>query len=106
MAEKLNLVPAIREVEAQIRQRWASKMGWISVKKMLPEELPENLGRKSIPCIVALKSCYPNGKPTIQKRQRQWIPSYDGMFIGWEWSRIGSQRVTHWMPLPDPPIEE
>ena len=79
-------------------------MGWISVKKMLPEELPENSGRKSIPCIVALKSCYPNGKPTIQKRQRQWIQHHDKAFVGWEWSRIGSQRVTHWMPLPDPPI--
>lgn len=79
--------------------------GWISVKERLPEELPENTGRKTISCLVALKSCYPKGKATIQKRQRQWIPYYDGSFVGWEWSRIGAQRVTHWMPLPDPPKE-
>ena len=78
---------------------------WISVKERLPEELPENTGRKTISCLVALKSCYPKGKATIQKRQRQWIPYYDGSFVGWEWSRIGAQRVTHWMPLPDPPKE-
>lgn len=78
---------------------------WISVKDRLPEELPENTGRKTISCLVALKSCYPKGKATIQKRQRQWIPYYDGSFVGWEWSRIGAQRVTHWMPLPEPPEE-
>lgn len=44
---------------------------WISVKERLPEELPENTGRKTISCLVALKSCYPKGKATIQKRQRQ-----------------------------------
>lgn len=81
-------------------------MEWISVKRMLPEELPENAGRKIIPCIVALQSCYPNGKATIQKRQRQWIHRYDGCFVGWEWSRIGKSRVTHWMPLPEPPKED
>lgn len=81
-------------------------MEWISVKDRLPEEMPENYGRKIIPCIVALKSCYPKGKPTIQKRQRQWIYHYDGSFVGWEWSRLGAYRVTHWMPLPEPPKED
>ena len=81
-------------------------MEWISVKERLPEELPENKGRKTISCLVALKSCYPKGKATIQKRQRQWIPYYDGSFVGWEWSRIGAQRVTHWMPLPAPPDKD
>lgn len=79
---------------------------WISVKERLPEDLPENKGKKVIPCIVALKSCYPNGKETIQKRQRQQVKDYDGDLCGWEWSRIGSSRITHWMPLPEPPEEE
>ena len=76
---------------------------WISVNEQLPEHLPENKGKKIIPCIVALESCYPNGKATIQKRQRQPLYNYDGDQYGWEWSRIGASRVTHWQPLPEPP---
>lgn len=78
--------------------------GWISVKKRLPEDLPENSGKKVIPCLVSLKSCYPNGKPNTQKRQRQLI-YYGPDDWRWEWSRIGASRVTHWMPLPEPPKE-
>ena len=79
---------------------------WISVEDRLPEDLPENKGKRVIPCIVALKSCYPNGKATIQKRQRQVLYNYDFDMCGWEWSRIGKSRVTHWMPLPEPPEVE
>lgn len=80
--------------------------GWISVKDKLPEELPEYKDRKVIPCIVHLASCYPNGKGNTQKRQRQQVTDYDGKPCGWEWSRIGKSRVTHWMPLPEPPEVE
>lgn len=78
---------------------------WISVKDRLPEDLPENKGRKVIPCLVSLESVYPNGKPTIQKRQRQ-VQYYGSAGWVWEWSRIGASRVTHWMPLPEPPKED
>lgn len=80
-------------------------MEWISVKDKLPEDLPENAGKKVIPCIVALQSCYPNGKPTIQKRQRQKLTYCGAGQPEWAWSRIGGSRVTHWMPLPKPPKE-
>ena len=75
---------------------------WISVKERLPEDLPENKGKKVIPCLVSLKSAYPNGKPNTQKRQRQ-LQHYGSAGWVWEWSRIGASRVTHWMPLPEPP---
>ena len=78
---------------------------WISVKDMLPEELPENQGKKVIQCLVSLKSTYPNGKPNTQKRQRQ-LQWYGAKGWVWEWSRIGACRVTHWMPLPQPPKGE
>ena len=75
---------------------------WISVEERLPEDLPENKGKKVIPCLVSLKSTYPNGKPNTQKRQRQ-LQYYGSNGGVWEWSRIGASRVTHWMPLPEPP---
>ena len=78
---------------------------WISVEERLPEDLPENQGKKVIPCLVSLKSTYPKGKPNTQKRQRQ-LQYYGSAGWVWEWSRIGSSRVTHWMPLPEPPKEE
>ena len=80
-------------------------LDWISVKDRLPEDLPENEGRKVIPCLVSLSSVYPNGKPTTQKRQRQ-LQYYGSAGWAWEWSRIGSSRVTHWMPLPEGPEVE
>lgn len=78
---------------------------WIPVTEMLPEELPENQGKKVIQCLVSLKSTYPNGKPNTQKRQRQ-LQWYGAKGWKWEWSRIGACRVTHWMPLPQPPKGE
>ena len=94
------VVTALKEQE-----ECAKNAHWISVTERLPEELPENKGRKIIQCIVELSSCYPNGKATIQKRQRQVLYDYDGNPSGWEWSRIGKSRVTHWMPLPEPPAD-
>ena len=97
-------ITALREQESLAEKQATSD--WISVEEKLPEDLPENDGRKVIPCIVALKSCYPNGKAAIQKRQRQVLYDYDGNPCGWEWSRIGKSRVTHWMPLPESPEVE
>lgn len=76
---------------------------WTSVKAWLPEELPENKGKKVIPCLVAVKSRYSKGKPNIEKRQRQWLKDCNGEFVEWEWSRLRCEQITHWMPLPEPP---
>lgn len=105
--DKERLLQALKDARAFWQEGYEAgrrgKPAWISVEERLPEDLPENDGRKVIPCIVALKSCYPNGKATIQKRQRQVTYDYDYNPNGWEWSRIGKSRVTHWMPLPDAP---
>ncbi len=77
--------------------------GWVSVKDRLPEDLPENKGKKIIKCLVSVKSRYPNGTPNIEKRQRQMLLDYRGNFIRWEWSRTHGENVTHWQPLPKPP---
>lgn len=77
-------------------------MKWINVKDMLPEDVPEYKNRKVIECIVALSSCYKNGKHTFQKRQRKKIDIY-GKGPTWVWSRGDVKRITHWM-IPDEPI--
>lgn len=74
---------------------------WISAEDWLPENLPENKGKKIINCIVA----HPRGgtgKLESQFRQRKW----DRRRAEWYWSKIGSSTVTHWMPTPEPPKEE
>lgn len=74
---------------------------WISVKDRLPENLVDKRKVSSISCLVATKppKSQPNRKPGVTKAQRQWNPYR----FRWEWSR--GLRVTHWMPLPEPPKE-
>ena len=80
---------------------------WVDCSLIMPESLPENEGKKVIPCIVAVKSVYPNGKPNIEKRMRQRTDRDGVERFGdspkWEWSKCRKDRVTHWMPLPYPP---
>lgn len=73
---------------------------WISCDVIMPENLPENAGKKVIPCIVSVKSVYPNGKPNVQKRMRQQSTYTES---GWTWSQGKSDRITHWAMLPNPP---
>ena len=102
-------IAALREQDSNANQHVSNTSnalgGWISVEERLPEDLPENKGKKVIPCLVSLKSTYPKGKPNTQKRQRQ-LQYYGSAGWVWEWSRIGSSRVTHWMPLPEAPKED
>ena len=74
---------------------------WIPVSEMLPEDMSENKGKKVINCIVAHPP-YKNGKLVSQFRQRK----YGGDDYGWYWSKIGSCCVTHWKPMPEPPIKQ
>ena len=73
-------------------------ISWISPNVLLPENAPENAGRKSIPCLVCVKSRYPNGKPNIEKRMRQ-IDPWRGK---WGWSKMRGDDVVKWAPLPYP----
>ena len=73
---------------------------WISCDIIMPENLPENAGKKVIPCIVSVKSRYPNGKPNVQKRMRQQCTYTES---GWTWSQGKGDRITHWAMLPNPP---
>ena len=77
-----------------------NKFHWISCDVIMPENVPENAGKKVIPCIVSVKSVYPNGKPNVQKRMRQQCTYTES---GWTWSQGKGDRITHWAMLPDPP---
>ena len=74
---------------------------WNSVKDRMPERTVDMRVVSIIPCLVAIAppKSQPKRKPTITKAQRQWNP----IRVRWEWSR--GLKVTHWMPLPEPPKE-
>lgn len=80
--------------------------GWISVKDRLPEDgLPKDSDRLMIKCLVVSK-----GKNGIRTLCRQrWIMSGDlktkkTHYTNWCWSK-DAHNITHWMPLPEPPME-
>lgn len=84
-------------------------MEWISVKDILPEDMPKNKGKKVIPCFVALEPNYPNGRYKIQERQRRIVSRYDenGKLIKrWVWSGTWACEITHWIQMPGQPKEE
>ena len=78
----------------------SSNFHWVSCDLIMPESVPENAGKKVIPCIVSIKSRYPNGKPSIQKRMRLFRRYPEPH---WEWSQSNKDRITHWAALPNPP---
>ena len=66
---------------------------WISVDDRLPPEKGEY--------IVAYHPCY--WKDVDWKKTEVGIDCFMGKT---SWARRKFQRVTHWMPLPEPPKEE
>ena len=72
---------------------------WKDCSVIMPENLPENEGRKSIPCLVCVKSRYPNGKPNIEKRMRQMDTWFGNK---WSWSKLRGDDVLMWAPMPYP----
>ena len=81
----------------------APKTEWISVDERLPEDVYGKY-RKQITVLV----CTESGKVSTTSRQR--IVKFDKDKLEWveldifEWSKM--KRVTHWMPLPKPPMME
>ena len=64
---------------------------WISVKERLPEVAGEYL--------VVYHPCYWHD---VKEDLRVGIDSFRGKTA---WAKKKYQRVTHWMPLPEPPKE-
>lgn len=77
------------------------KQGWISVKsRKKPEENQ---------CVIVCVKV----RPTLREAERQYITTatrrVSGKKIYWdEWGRFNPplDKVTHWMPLPEPPKED
>lgn len=71
---------------------------WVDCSLIMPENTLENADKQAIPCIVAVRSKYPNGKPNIEKRMRQRKRNGE-----WEWSKSKKDRITHWAAMPTIP---
>ena len=73
---------------------------WISVEERLPERELQEIMRinplKVFPCLAVIKSDYYNIAYVSQAYSAE-----EGFIRGD--SRLITERITHWMPLPDPP---
>lgn len=73
--------------------KYSSPPKWISVEEMLPEA----------GVFVLLQYAKNAQNPTLHARNTMAVGRYEyGMFL----VEGCSVRVTHWMPLPEPPKEE
>jgi hypothetical protein len=88
-------------------------MEWISVKDRLPNDLKEVLlfhifKEKNVQENYIIFVGY------LDKLNREWVCGWDGMFPPYEDNpindffsecfRLKINEITHWMPLPKPPI--
>ena len=65
-------------------------MNWISVEDKLPDD-------KTIYCLVYVTNHYlKESFPTVARFNHETD----------EWSWVGHTKVTHWMPLPEPPASK
>lgn len=95
--------------KAYLEDFFANERKWFSVEDILPEDLPENKGRKVISCFVAIEPAFGRVKQNFKKCQRRVETYYnlEGKKVeGWMWSQGLDTVVTHWMPLPAQPKEE
>lgn len=75
---------------------------WIPVTERLPEDdLPKWSKVKQIKVLTALKS--DKGVRTVRSQMRYRCTWYSDS-EPWTWKCSGSE-ITHWMPLPEPPME-
>lgn len=78
----------------------APRAAWISVEERLPERELQELMRmnplKVFPCLVVITSDYYNKAYVSQAYYAE-----EGFISGD--SGLITERITHWMPLPEPP---
>lgn len=83
-------------------QKAAPRAEWISVEERLPERELKELMRmnplKVFPCLVVITSDYYNKAYVSQAYYAE-----EGFISGD--SGLITERITHWMPLPEPPKE-
>ncbi|ECH4148538.1 DUF550 domain-containing protein [Salmonella enterica] len=84
------MLQRVENAESRCGNPKVSPDGWIPVSERMPEES----GRYW---------CYVEDQNSLGKSHYQWNCSWNGQ----AWSdKALSGRVTHWMPLPEPPQEE
>ena len=76
---------------------------WVSVDERLPEDdVPEH--KMQIAVLVL------TDRETVKIKNRTYHPArfYYGKFYPerWDWGTFNDDRITHWTPLPAPPVKE
>lgn len=95
-------------------------MEWISVEDRLPDPVPGKEGRdhsRDVLVVVDYANPEDGSRPYIstgylhETTQHYEYPapmlgiSFDYDWTVWNWSYWYQPKVTHWMPLPDMPVE-
>ncbi len=70
---------------------------WIPVTERLPN------GDWQVPCIVLIKG---HKKSAVRFFERTTVRKKRVERFLFPWGTISDEKITHWMPLPEPPKEE
>jgi hypothetical protein len=79
----------INALAAELKERQYRLARWIPVEERLPE--PDYMGNS-----VGVLACLPDGE--------RCIAFCDNDEYGVRWQCNSTQKPTHWMPLPEPPV--
>lgn len=112
---KNKLIELIQESVDGCAEYWAGRIAdhliangvtiqrWIPVEERLPDVNKKKYGYESVGVIVRIE-----GQKTATYRIYERAIKRGKTVYRWKypWERISDEKVTHWMPLPEPPKEE
>ena len=102
--------PTYETVASYLISNGVTVQEWISVKDRLPEEddsihfyCDGRMRRTTVLAYTEYGRIIPKNRLIVKPTGNEYLDTQ--VTDGWEWAR-GTEEVTHWMPLPQPPKGE